>query len=452
MQKITGFKIVSIIYLIITLLLALGLAVGYFIIKLLLEAGLVLGGTSSVRLIYSFMFLLAFVLILIAYIIVLKKNKNGNLSKTTFIFPIVIGFVVIGIPFGIPYSIVSIVTMNKIQESTTTDVTTNDDINLEDTAVSDDSNSTELDNQLNLNETPIFNAKCTGEKNIDTKKTNKVTFWIVTIIYAVTLVLSIISLFDVKILWDNAEMNKVTAGWLIAFSASYGLYLFLISPFDFKTRVKVIGSIASIVLMVLIDILPIILLIKNKEILSSINEGEMFGWFSSHTLLLISMIVSEIGIIALNLLSLIRLNPEKIKNRDQVDTSYKENEKLWVGILKFLISLIIAVFNSSLALMRLKEKHINIYSVFIVLLCSYLCCVLSEILLILLVIFVVGLFIMILSSLYVPSTHYAYEVYDGANKRILTYDHYDAVRGDRYKDDLGYYWYTKDNGNTFFKE
>ena len=440
MQKLTGFKIVSIIYFVILYLLALVLF-------------LYVDVPPVIKLEYSFILLLSFVLVLIAFIIILRKNKKGTLKKTTFIFPIVLGFAIWYTILGIPYGIVAIVSMKKIHEASTTNETTSNSINSEDTVVYDESNSIELDNQSNLNEAPIFNSKCTGEKNISTKKTNRVTFWIVTIIYAITLVLSIISLFDVKILWDNAEMNKVSAGWLIAFSASYGLYLFLLSPFDFKIRVKIIGSIASIVLMLVIDIFPIVLLIKYKDILSSINEGEMFGWFSSYVLLIITMIVSEIGIIALYLLSLARLNPEKIKNKKQVDTSYNEKARFWVFILKLLSTMIIAIFNSSLALMRLKEKHINIYSVFIVLLCSYLCVVLTEILLMLLVIFAIGLFIMIAASMYTPSTHYVYEVYDGGYTRTLTYDSYVYSEScDRYKDDLGNYWYTKDNGSTFFKE
>ena len=193
-------------------------------------------------------------------------------------------------------------------------------------------------------------------------------------------------------------MNKVTGAWLIAFLPSYGLYLFLLSPFNFKSF-KIIGTIISIVLMLLADIFPIILLVKYKDVLLLIKEGEMFGLFSSFTFLLISIIISEIGIISLSLLSLVSFNPDKIKNKKNNYNS-KLKEPFYIFIFKLLIGIIIGLFNSSLALIRLKEKHINIYSVLIILICSYLCCVLSEILMILFVIFIIGFVIMIMAKMY----------------------------------------------------
>ena len=45
-----------------------------------------------------------------------------------------------------------------------------------------------------------------------------------------------------------------------------------------------------------------------------------------------------------------------------------------------------------------------------------------------------------------------YEVYDKGNKRILERDGYDySKKTERYKDDLGGYWYSDDNGKTFYQ-
>ena len=46
-----------------------------------------------------------------------------------------------------------------------------------------------------------------------------------------------------------------------------------------------------------------------------------------------------------------------------------------------------------------------------------------------------------------------YSVYENGSERILTYNSYDTYRSrDVYVDDVGNYWYTTDNGETFFKD
>ena len=45
-----------------------------------------------------------------------------------------------------------------------------------------------------------------------------------------------------------------------------------------------------------------------------------------------------------------------------------------------------------------------------------------------------------------------YEIYDGGYKRTLEYDGYDYdKKTERYKDDLGRYWYTDDKGKSFYQ-
>ena len=56
------------------------------------------------------------------------------------------------------------------------------------------------------------------------------------------------------------------------------------------------------------------------------------------------------------------------------------------------------------------------------------------------------------SALEMNSNKTFYEVYDRGSKRILERDGYDySKKTERYKDDLGNYWYSDDKGETFYQ-
>lgn len=269
-------------------------------------------------------------------------------------------------------------------------------------------------------------------------RTNKVGFVVVTIMYVALLIMSIVTLGGVNVLWDNDRaLNVVTAGWLIAFCASFGLYFFLLAPFHISGKAKKIGAFMSVLGMLLLDILPILLLTKNESALKDAKNASMFGWFNNYTLIVVSMIISEIGIVTTLLLTQVRLDPNKTKKKKAPKDD--KNDSFVITILKILIQLIVGLFNSALALMRLKEKHLNAYACLIVLLFSLLCCVLSEVMVILAVVFVVGFLVMLagrfIEFAYVPETKYEAVIRDESGNEIRV--HQFSYQGSRWEDDKG---------------
>ena len=269
-------------------------------------------------------------------------------------------------------------------------------------------------------------------------RTSMAGFVIVTIIYAVILVLSVIALLGVNVLWDNPALNKVTGGWLIAYLASYGLYFFLLSPFKVSEKAKKIGVWSSIGGMLLLDILPIVLLVTNFSALSSTKDGSMFKLFNDATLIIISMVVSEIGIAMVYLLSQAKLDPDKFRKREAPKD--QSGESALVRLLKILLQIIIGLFNSAVALIKLRDKHANVFSVIVSLLFSFLCVVLAEVMAILLLVFVIGVAILILGKFisfsYIESTRFEAEIDDGYGHVIKVHQY--SYMGDDWEDDSGH--------------
>ena len=106
MKKLIGFKIVSIIYIIIFSLTGLLLSV---------ETAFSLGSGLIGPYIITLGFILILLLLLIIHIVIFKKNKKGKLTKNVFIFPIISTFILIPI-ISIPYIIVCAVTMNRLNK------------------------------------------------------------------------------------------------------------------------------------------------------------------------------------------------------------------------------------------------------------------------------------------------------------------------------------------------
>lgn len=112
-------------------------------------------------------------------------------------------------------------------------------------------------------------------------------------------------------------------------------------------------------------------------------------------------------------------------------------------------------------ILSFKDSHTDAYIVISTILTTVLGVVTFGFILLLIsliisiVMFVVigGIILFMLMNSHDPSTEKLYVVYDGWNKRTLKYYGGHCVGGgDRYIDDIGQYWITEDNGNTFYKE
>lgn len=112
-------------------------------------------------------------------------------------------------------------------------------------------------------------------------------------------------------------------------------------------------------------------------------------------------------------------------------------------------------------ILTFKENHTDAYLIVSTILTTLLGVVTFGFILLLIsliisiVMFVVigGIMLFMIMNSNDPSTEKLYVVYDGWNKRTLKYYGGHCVGGgDRYIDDIGQYWITEDNGNTFYKE
>lgn len=112
-------------------------------------------------------------------------------------------------------------------------------------------------------------------------------------------------------------------------------------------------------------------------------------------------------------------------------------------------------------ILTFKDNHTDAYLIVSTILTTilgvvtfgFIVLLISLIISIVMFVLIGGIMLFMLMNSHDPSTEKLYVVYDGWNKRTLKYYGGHCVGGgDRYIDDIGQYWITEDNGNTFYKE
>ena len=169
-------------------------------------------------------------LLLLSIILVSRGSKKGTLKKNDFILVLIIS--IFQFPLTLPLLIVTVISMKKVGENAPTP----------DEVVAESSEDVATDEP----EAPDAELDGTGfvmtgktEQKTEKPRTNKVGFIVVSILYAALLIMSIVTFAGVNVLWDNDRaLNLVTAGWLTAFCASFGLYFFLLAPFGIGGKAK----------------------------------------------------------------------------------------------------------------------------------------------------------------------------------------------------------------------
>lgn len=279
------------------------------------------------------------------------------------------------------------------------------------------------------------------------------------IFYGLLFILSLIVILTIA--FDNLYMSigiapidgepySVVIGMLwIAMLPTLGLYFATISPFNFKKKTRGILFVGSILGMFILDVVFFIVFKDYKEILDLSSES-----LSDAVLIPISLFVGQIGFIICYGLTLFTVNPNALHTI--------RIEKNGSGsIITTLKNALLSLFNLLIKLLRntliLKENHPSIFIWIISFFFTVLLFPLVYVILVfvvLVVILVLALFFGRFVSFAYTSSSYrnsTYKIYDDGYERTLEY--YDYYNGhDRYKDDIGNYWYSDDNGSTFYKE
>lgn len=372
------------------------------------------------------------VLILISLILVSSSSKKGKTKKRHFVPAIIAGAIASNFLVGIPLLVFAIMGIGGVNKETK-------DLPELGAIPETMEKAEEMEAVFDVDEqAPAFIVKSEEEVKTDEKPRNgKVAFIIVSAIYALFLVLGILSFFGINTLWDDPALNEVTGGLTFAWVGCYFLYFFTLSPFIKDEKVKKIGMGVSIGAIFVANVFPILMLIKNRGDLQANTTSSMFG-LPANVLMIMVMVISELGLIITTLLTQWRLNPEKIKKKETVKD--EKGDSVLTMILKTIIQIIIGIINSAMALMRLKEKNINVYSVLVTVIFTFLSFVLTEVMAVLFLLMVFGIIIFVFGKFiefsYIPTSYNVAVIMDENGREIIV-KQASGSQSDIYEDDMG---------------
>ena len=317
------------------------------------------------------------------------------------------------------------------------------------------------------------NSTTTGSANTSThiptqdripQKARKVIMIIIFALYTVTLVLGILT--ATTGILDGALSSTVKGAteevgraygiimglvWVTALP-SVGYYIAFVSPLKINKRGKFFIAAGSVVLSIILDIV-FFAVTKNYRPLLDSNDK----WFIPFT-----VIAGSVCSFVCYLLTILRTDALALKEIG--GKSLKESN----GLFEVIRATIVGIFNFLLKvatlILRFKDAFTTVYALIAALLFTLLLPFTTFI--VSFIIIALALCTIVLK--FAGFIHFAYEntavsydetgkqmysVYENGSERILTYNSYDTFRSrDVYIDDVGNYWYTTDNGGTFYKD
>lgn len=296
------------------------------------------------------------------------------------------------------------------------------------------------------------------------QKARKVIMIIIFALYAVTLILGILTATTGML--DNALSSTVKGAteevgraygiimglvWVTALP-SVGYYIAFVSPIKINKRGKFFIAAGSAVLSIILDIV-FFAVTKNYRPLLDSNDK----WFIPFT-----VIAGSVCSFVCYLLTILRTDALALKEIG--GKSLKESN----GLFEVIRATIVGIFNFLLKvaalILRFKDAFTTVYALIAALLFTLLLPFTTFIVSFIIIALVLCTLVLLFSGF----LHFAYEntgvgydetgkqmysVYENGSERILTYNSYDTFRSrDVYIDDVGNYWYTTDNGGTFYKD
>lgn len=296
------------------------------------------------------------------------------------------------------------------------------------------------------------------------QKARKVIMIIIFALYAATLVLGILTATTGML--DSALSSTVKGAteevgraygiimglvWVTALPSA-GYYIAFVSPIKTNKRGKFFIAAGSAVLSIILDIVFFVVTKNYRPLLDSNDK-----WFIPFT-----VIAGSVCSFVCFLLTILRTDALALKEIG--GKSLKEANGLFEVIRATIVGIFNFLLKAAALILRFKDVFTTVYALIAALLFTLLLpfttFIVSFIIIALVLCTLVLLFSGFLHFAYEnPSVGYdetgkqMYSVYENGSERILTYNSYDTFRSrDVYIDDIGNYWHTNDNGETFYKD
>lgn len=394
-----------------------------------------------------------------------KKSKGANIATLILGAPFLLGFIVLGI-CGLLGSISGYKSLKakergdlpkKETEDTRIPATTEEGGEIsEEVAVSGVAADAVLADCADAKESEVV-----LRNEIKPKKYRYVLFGLVMAYYLAILVMGIVGMCSDAmngVWWSggNVEgsvtaMNKVTSMLLVSLVPTWGFYLMRVAPFRMPNLAKIIIAAVSAVLLAALIIVYFVIFAQYRAVLSLTMEASAFGLFSDAAIFTVAPILGVLGFAVCYGMTFLRISPETLKKKKVRKSDYGDG---FGQVLKWIFAeLVCLAFNIAVSLMRLRNRSVDIFTLLMTVLFTLCLFVMTEIMCILFVILLVGLFFAVVSSLYMKQPQPDYLVSDNGNSLQLKYDSYDSFGSrERYKDGNGNYWYTENGGTSFYPD
>ena len=296
------------------------------------------------------------------------------------------------------------------------------------------------------------------------QKARKVIMIIIFALYAVTLVLGILTattgMLDgaLSSTVDGATMEVGRAYgiimglvWVTALP-SVGYYVAFVSPIKLSKRAKFFTAAGAAVLSVILDIV-FFAVTKNYRPLLDSNDK----WFIPFT-----VVAGSVCSFVCYLLTALRTDSLRLKEIG--GTRLKDANGLFEVIRATVIGIFNFLLKAAAVILSFKDAYTTVYALIAALLFTLLLPFTTFIVSFIIIALALCTLVLLFSgfvkfSYESPAFDYdstgrrMYSVYENGSERILTYNSYDTyLSRDVYVDDVGNYWYTTDNGETFFKD
>lgn len=301
------------------------------------------------------------------------------------------------------------------------------------------------------------------------KKSYLISTILMSILYAIVIAIGVLGVTKVlgNVLNSMAyKSESIEAGNALSFAI--GMMFFSFVPtlgyffafnrlYELKKKIRIIIFLSS--LFVSIGMIVVFFITYHSSgSYSIINECDKSAWEQMFTIL-----VSHVGFLIIYLLTFLKIDYNKL-NKALFKVRKKDSDEpansnfltvivaYTIQFFKWIARLFILFIKWTLKLRdKSKPLYFMVFSIIFTILC-YFASFISFAVIIGLIIALISLwFFGSIKLMYIPTTHYVYQIYEGGYTRTLTYDKYYNGH-DRYKDDTGHYWYSDDNGSTFYRE
>lgn len=314
-----------------------------------------------------------------------------------------------------------------------------------------------------MNDTQSFDEENKVDKVIETTKkyvpkirkapqekrksrVNLFTFIIITIFYISVLVLGILSVCDIKAIWDETYQNRLGGIWFIVLFSSYFMFFFGSAPFLKNKKIRKGFFVLFAVIFTALQLIPILYLVNNEAIFHAINKVGMWNVFDAFVFSLITIIGSYISTMLLYIIPWFSYNFDKIEEFKELDPGDSGIAKV---ILYFFLDILIGIYWLVLLIPKLREKNLNVYFLLFLPLSIFIQPFAAETIALILITVIIVFFISLIEGIFFNGSGGAYTtitVVDEAGHEIEIYD-----CGGYYKDDYGHF-YNENSDGTFSPE